>query len=79
MNDYYSEFPKPQVDQRVQSLVSMVPPYVRMEVPLKVIEAEALQVTQELGKDYSFTGWSTFGRHEEFQHLSRRLENLILK
>ena len=50
MNDYYSEFPKPQVDERVQSLVSMVPPYVRMEVPLKVIEAEALQVTRSWGR-----------------------------
>ena len=77
MNDYYSQFPKPRVVERVQSLVSMVPPHLRMEVPLRVIEAEALQVTESLGKDYSLTGWSMFGRGEEFQHLRKRLEDWV--
>jgi len=77
MNDYYSDFPKPRVDERVQSLVSMVSPHLRMEVPLKVIEAEALHVTESLGKDYSLTGWSIFGKSEEYQHLRKRLEDWV--
>lgn len=77
MADYYSDFPKPQVDERVQALVSMIPPHLRMEIPMKVIEAEALHVTQELGKDYSLTGWSFFGKKDEFYHLSRRLEDWV--
>ena len=75
--DYYSQFPKPQVDVRVQSLVSMVPPHLRMEVPLKVIEAEALHVTESMGKGYSLTGWSMFGKSEEYEHLRKRLEDWV--
>ena len=78
MNDYYSEHPQPSLEERVSVLLKGVQPHQRIAITMKVLEGEAIKAC-EGSKDYSLSGWRTWGSTEERSRFNGTVDSIIAK
>ena len=76
MNDYYSNFPQPPVEERIQNAINGLPEFVKSSVT----EEKLLDITREIASkspDYSLTGYRIFGAREEINKITDAIHKYV--
>ena len=75
MNDYYSDFPQPDLNTRVDAAIEKVPEHLQISISKQEIMLEATKVCKE-SRDFSLPGWTTWGHKDEVSRLVKVLDDL---
>ena len=76
MNDYYSNFPQPPVEERIQNALNGLPEFVKSSVT----EEKLLDITREIvtnSPEYSLTGYRISGAWEEINKITDAIQKHV--
>ena len=73
MNDYYSEFPQPTLETRIEDAINGVPTYLKVTISKNKLYSLAKEVVSK-GREFSLTGYRMFGLAENVQMLIEAIE-----
>lgn len=76
MNDYYSNFPQPPVEERIQNAINGLPEFVKSSVTAEKL----LDITREIASkspDYSLSGYRIFGAREEINKITDAIHKYV--